>query len=63
LKIDDLRDERRLLGAASVSPIDNGAQVMSVARVGPPHSARIATPPICGGPIARELSARRAEEM
>jgi len=37
LKIDDLRDERRLLGAASVGPIDMGTQVMSVARVGPPH--------------------------
>jgi hypothetical protein len=34
VKIDDLRDERRLLGAASVSPIDMGTQAMSVARVG-----------------------------
>src|SRR5262249_17260707 len=35
--IDYLRNERRLLGAASVGPIDMGTQVMSVARVGPPH--------------------------
>jgi hypothetical protein len=37
LKIDDLRDERRMLAAASVGPIDMGTQVMSVARVGPTH--------------------------
>jgi hypothetical protein len=32
LAIDHLRNEMRLLGAASVGPIDMGTQVMSVAR-------------------------------
>jgi hypothetical protein len=35
LKIDDLRDESRLLGSASVDPIDVGTQAMSIACVGP----------------------------
>jgi hypothetical protein len=65
LKIHDLRDERRLLGAASVGPIDMGTQAMSVARVGPPHSARIGTPPICGGHIDQRNFAlpKRAPEL
>jgi hypothetical protein len=36
LKIDDLRNEMRMLGAGSVGPIDMGTEVMSVASVGPP---------------------------
>src|SRR5262245_7054501 len=35
LAIDYLRNEMRMLGAASVGPIDMGRQVTSVARVGP----------------------------
>jgi hypothetical protein len=34
LAIDYLRNETRMLGAASVGPIDMGTQVISVARVG-----------------------------
>src|SRR5262249_29081281 len=37
LAIDYLRNEMRMLGAASVGPIDMGTQVMSVARVGLLH--------------------------
>jgi len=37
LAIDYLGNEMRMLGAASVGPIDMGTQVMSVARVGLPH--------------------------
>jgi hypothetical protein len=40
LKIDELEDARRLLGSASVGPIDMATQAMSVARVGPPHECR-----------------------
>jgi hypothetical protein len=39
--VDYLRNEMRMLGAASVGPIDMGTQVMSVVRVGPPHERRL----------------------
>jgi hypothetical protein len=39
LAIDYLRNEMRMLGAASVGPVDMGTQVMSVARVGQSHRA------------------------
>jgi hypothetical protein len=64
LMIEDLRVERRLLGAASIGPIDMGRQAMSVARVGLPHvwptSARIGSPLTCSGICERAAALRRS---
>jgi hypothetical protein len=53
LAIDYLRNDLRMLGARSVGPIDMCGHVMSVARVGPPVSARKATARILSGHIDR----------